>query len=38
MYFVLDDDLSGKMAFSKDYNDFLKDKDAYYAAREKAGE
>ena len=37
MFFVLDDDLSGKMAFSKDYNDFLKDKDAYYAAREKAG-
>ncbi len=38
MFFVLDDDLSGKMAFSKDYNDFLKDKDAYYAARDKAGE
>ncbi len=37
MYFVLDDDLSGKMAFSKDYEDFLKDKDAYYAARDKAG-
>ena len=38
MFFVLDDDLSGKMAFSKDYNDFLRDKDAYYAARDKAGE
>ncbi len=36
MFFVLDDDLSGKMAFSVDYNDFLKDKDAYYAARDKA--
>lgn len=38
MYFVLDDDLSGKMAFSKDYDQFLKDKDAYYAARDKAGQ
>ena len=38
MFFVLDDDLSGKMAFSKDYDTFLKDKDAYYAARDKAGE
>ena len=37
LYFVLSDKLDGKMAFSKDYNDFLKDKDAYYAARDKAG-
>ena len=34
LYFVLDDKLDGKMAFSEDYEDFLKDKDAYYQARE----
>lgn len=34
LYFVFDERLDGKMAFSEDYNDFLKDKDAYYAARE----
>ena len=34
LYFVLDDKLDGKMAFSEDYNDFLKDKDAYYEARD----
>lgn len=36
LYFVLSDKLDGKMAFSKDYNDFLRDKDNYYAARDKA--
>ena len=34
LYFVLDDKLDGKMAFSEDYDDFLKDKDAYYEARD----
>ena len=36
LYFVLDDKLDGKMAFSKDYEDFLKDKDNYYKARDNA--
>lgn len=34
MYFVLDDKLDGKMAFSEKYEDFLKDKDDYYKARD----
>ena len=37
LYFVVDDALDGTMAFSEDYNDFLADKDAYYAAREEEG-
>ncbi len=36
MYFILSDKLDGSMAFSKSYNTFLKDKEAYYAARDKA--
>lgn len=34
LYFVLDDKLDGKMAFSEKYEDFLKDKDDYYEARD----
>lgn len=36
LYFILSDKLDDSMAFSKDYDQFLKDKDAYYAARDKA--
>ena len=34
LYFVLDDKLDGKMAFSEKYSDFLTDKDDYYKARD----
>ncbi len=33
LYFILSDKLDDTMAFSKDYDQFLKDKDAYYEAR-----
>lgn len=33
LYFILSDRLDDTMAFSKDYDQFLKDKDAYYEAR-----
>lgn len=36
LYFILSDKLDDSMAFSKDYDQFLKDKDAYYAARDAA--
>lgn len=36
MYFILSSKLDGTMTFSKDYNKFLKDKAAYYKARDKA--
>ena len=34
IYFILSDKLDGTMKFSKDYDEFLKDKDAYYKARD----
>lgn len=37
LYFVLSDKLDGTTSFSKDYDQFEKDKKAYYDAREKAG-
>ena len=37
LYFVVSEKLDGSMEFTKDYNQFLKDKDAYYKALEKAG-
>lgn len=33
LYFILSDKLDDTMAFSEDYDQFLKDKDAYYEAR-----
>ena len=34
LYFVVSDKLDGTQKFSSDYNQFLKDKDAYYKALE----
>ena len=36
MYFILSDKLDDSMSFSVTYKQFLKDKDAYYDARDKA--
>ncbi|MGI6211007.1 MAG: endolytic transglycosylase MltG [Anaerovoracaceae bacterium] len=36
LYFILSDKLDGTMNFSKSYKKFLKDKKAYYDARDKA--
>lgn len=36
LYFVVSEKLDGSAAFSSDYNQFLKDKDAYYKAYEKS--
>lgn len=36
LYFVVSEKLDGSAAFSSDYNQFLKDKDAYYKAYQKA--
>ncbi len=37
MYFVLSEKLDGSQRFSVDYDEFLKNKDAYYDALKKAG-
>lgn len=36
LYFVVSEKLDGSAAFSSDYNQFLKDKEAYYRAYEKS--
>ena len=36
LYFVLSEKLDGTSNFSSDYNQFLRDKDAYYKAYEAA--
>ncbi len=36
LYFVVSEKLDGSVAFSSDYNQFLKDKEAYYKACEKS--